>query len=131
MADLSKTRMATRAIHHGYDPSAHDGALSPPLFMTSTFVFDSAEAGAAMFAGTAPGHVYSRISNPTLDLLERRCASLENAEAGLALASGMGAICAVMWTFLSPGDEVLTDQTLYGCTFAFLRDGLARFGITL
>lgn len=131
MADLSKTRMATRAIHHGYDPSAHDGALSPPLFMTSTFVFDSAEAGAAMFAGTAPGHVYSRISNPTLDLLERRCASLENAEAGLALASGMGAICAVMWTFLSPGDEVLTDQTLYGCTFAFLRDGLARFGITV
>lgn len=131
MADHDSTRMATRAIHYGYDPSAHDGALSPPLFMTSTFVFDSVEAGAGMFAGTAPGHVYSRISNPTLDLLERRCASLENAEAGVALASGMGAICAVMWTFLSPGDEVLTDKTLYGCTFAFLRDGLARFGITV
>ncbi|MEJ8631478.1 methionine gamma-lyase [Sphingomonas sp. I4] len=131
MADLSNTRMATRAIHHGYDPSAHDGALSPPMYLTSTFVFDSVEAGADMFAGTAPGHVYSRISNPTLDLLERRCASLENAEAGLALASGMGAICAVMWTFLSPGDTVLTDKTLYGCTFAFLRDGLARFGITV
>lgn len=131
MAEQKNSGIATRAIHHGYDPSAHDGALSPPLFMTSTFVFDSVEAGADMFAGAAPGHIYSRISNPTLDLLERRCASLENAEAGVALASGMGAICAVMWTFLSPGDEVLTDKTLYGCTFAFLRDGLARFGITI
>ena len=125
------TGFATRAIHLGYDPRDHQGALTPPLHLTSTFAFDSVEQGGAMFAGEVPGHIYSRISNPTLDLLERRVASLEGAEAGLALASGMGAITSVMWTFLNPGDEVITDRTLYGCTFAFLHHGLARFGITV
>jgi methionine-gamma-lyase len=56
---------------------------------------------------------------------------LEGAEAGLALASGMGAITAALWTLLSPGDEVIVDKTLYGCTFAFMRHGLSRFGITV
>ena len=109
----------------------HEGALTPPLHLTSTFAFDSAEQGAAIFAGQTPGYFYSRISNPTLDLLERRVADLEGAEAGLALASGMGAITAVMWTFLSPGDEVVTDTTLYGCTFAFMRHGLAKWGVKI
>ena len=122
---------ATRAIHLGYDPMDHEGALTPPLHLTSTFAFDSAEQGAAIFAGQTPGYFYSRISNPTLDLLERRVADLEGAEAGLALASGMGAITAVMWTFLSPGDEVVTDTTLYGCTFAFMRHGLAKWGVKI
>lgn len=122
---------ATRAIHFGYEPMDHEGALTPPLHLTSTFAFDSVEQGAAIFAGEAPGHIYSRISNPTLDLLERRVADLEGAEAGLALASGMGAITAVLWTFLSPGDEIVTDTTLYGCTFAFMRHGLAKWGVTI
>ncbi|MGV0759238.1 methionine gamma-lyase [Tistrella mobilis] len=122
---------STRAIHSGHDPAANDGALTPPLHLTSTFVFETAEAGGEMFAGTRPGHVYSRISNPTLDLLERRMADLEGAEAGLALASGMGAITATLWTLVSPGDEVIVDRTLYGCTFAFMRHGLARFGVTI
>jgi len=122
---------ATRAIHLGHDPRDHEGALTPPLHLTSTFAFESAEAGAETFAGTRAGHVYSRISNPTLDLLERRVASLEGAEAGLALASGMGAITAALWTLLAPGDEVIVDRTLYGCTFAFLHHGLRKFGITV
>lgn len=122
---------ATRAIHHGYDPQSEQGALTPPLHLTSTFAFESAEAGGEMFAGTRKGHIYSRISNPTLDLLERRVADLEGAEAGLATASGMGAITALLWTFLAPGDEVIVDKTLYGCTFAFMRHGLSRFGITI
>ena len=122
---------ATRAIHLGYDPSLHDGSLTPPLHLTSTFAFDTVEQGAAIFAGQAPGYIYSRISNPTLDLLERRAADLEGAEAGLALASGMGAITAVLWTFLSPGDEIVTDTTLYGCTFSFMRHGLAKWGVTI
>lgn len=125
------TGFATRAIHLGHNPADHEGALTPPLHLTSTFAFDTVEQGAALFAGEMPGHIYSRISNPTLDLLERRVAGLEGAEAGLALASGMGAICSVMWTFLSPGDEIVTDTTLYGCTFAFMRHGLAKFGITI
>jgi methionine-gamma-lyase len=122
---------ATRAIHFGYEPRDEQGALTPPLHLSSTFAFETAEAGGEMFAGTRPGHFYTRISNPTNELLERRVAILEGAEAGLAAASGMGAITAVMWTFLSPGDEVITDKTLYGCTFSFLRDGLARFGVTI
>jgi methionine-gamma-lyase len=122
---------ATRAIHFGYEPQDEHGALTPPLHLSSTFAFETAEAGGEMFAGTRPGHFYTRVSNPTNELLERRLAALEGAEAGLAAASGMGAITAVMWTFLSPGDEVITDKTLYGCTFSFLRDGLARFGITV
>ncbi len=120
---------ATRAIHAGYDPASEGGAVTPPLHLTSTFAFDTVEVGGARFAGTAEGHVYSRISNPTLDLLERRIADLEGGEAGLALASGMGAITSVLWTFLAPGDEVIVDTTLYGCTFAFLHHGLARFGV--
>jgi methionine-gamma-lyase len=122
---------STRAIHAGYDPADEQGALTPPLHLTSTFAFDSAEAGGEMFAGTRPGHFYSRISNPTTDLLERRLATLEVGEAAVATASGMGAITAVMWSFLQAGDEVITDQTLYGCTFAFMRDGLSRFGVTI
>jgi methionine-gamma-lyase len=122
---------STRAIHAGYDPADEHGALTPPVHLTSTFAFESAEAGGEMFAGTREGHFYSRISNPTTDLLERRLASLEGAEAAVATASGMGAITATLWSFLRAGDEVITDQTLYGCTFAFLRDGLTRFGVTV
>jgi len=122
---------ATRAIHLGYNPLDHEGALTPPLHLTSTFVFKTAEEGGEIFAGERAGHVYSRISNPTLDLLERRMAALEGAEAGLALASGMGAVSSVLWTLLSPGDEVIVDKTLYGCTFSFMHHGLRKFGITI
>ncbi|MEL7482491.1 MAG: methionine gamma-lyase [Pseudomonadota bacterium] len=122
---------ATRAIHHGYDPLQEQGALTPPLHLTSTFAFETAEEGGARFAGDAPGHIYSRISNPTTDLLERRMASLEGGEAAVAMASGMGAITSVIWSFLKAGDELITDKTLYGCTFSFMRDGLTRFGVTV
>jgi len=120
---------STRAIHYGYDAGSNEGALTPPLHLTSTYTFENAEAGGAMFAGEREGHFYSRISNPTNALLEKRIASLEGAEAGLALASGMGAITSTFWTLLSAGDEVIMDKTLYGCTFAFMRDGLTRFGV--
>lgn len=129
MTTDSKTGFATRAIHHGYDPLDEHGALTPPLHLTSTFAFDTAEQGGRRFAGEEAGHIYTRISNPTTALLEDRMASLEGAEAGVATASGMGAITSVMWTFLKAGDEVITDKTLYGCTFAFMRDGLSRFGV--
>ncbi|MBX7495640.1 methionine gamma-lyase [Qipengyuania sp. 6B39] len=120
---------SSRAIHHGYDPAENHGALTPPMHMASTFAFESAEQGGAIFAGEQPGYFYSRISNPTVDLLEQRIATLEGAVAGVATASGMGAITAVMWTLLQAGDEIVTDRTLYGCTFAFFRHGLAKFGV--
>lgn len=127
----SNPGFATRAIHHAYDPQDNEGALTPPLHLTSTFAFETAEAGGEMFAGDRAGHIYSRISNPTCDLLEKRIATLEGAESGLALASGMGAITAALWTLLSPGDEVIVDKTLYGCTFAFMQHGLTKFGVTI
>ena len=122
---------ATRAIHEAYDPLDHGGALTPPIHQSSTFTFETAEHGAEMFAGERKGHFYSRISNPTLDILEQRLASLEGAEAGLATASGMGAITSTLWTLVAPGDEIIVDKTLYGCTFAYLRTGLTRFGIKI
>jgi methionine-gamma-lyase len=120
---------STRAIHFGYDAQLAQGALNPPIFMNSTFTFETAEAGGAMFSGEQEGHFYSRISNPTLDHLEQRIANLEGAEAGLCTASGMGAISSALWSFLAAGDEVIIDKTLYGCTFAFMTHGLPRFGV--
>ncbi|MEO9876876.1 MAG: methionine gamma-lyase [Anderseniella sp.] len=127
----SSGSFSTRAIHHGYEPADNEGALTPPLHLTSTFAFETAEAGGEMFSGDRQGHIYSRISNPTLDLLERRIAVLEEAEAGLALASGMGAISATLWTLVAPGDEIIVDKTLYGCTFSYLQHGLAKFGVVI
>ena len=120
---------STRAIHHGYDPQDHHGALVPPIYLSATFAFPTVEYGAACFAGEASGHFYTRISNPTLALLESRMTTLENGEAAVAFSSGMGAIAATFWTLLRPGDEVIVSQTLYGCTFALLHHGIGEFGI--
>jgi methionine-gamma-lyase len=119
----------TRAIHAAYNPHEHNDAAMPPIYQTSTFVFKNAKIGAARFAGEDPGHFYTRISNPTLDILEQRIASLEEGVAGLAFGSGMGAITTVLWTLLRPEDELIVDKTLYGCTFSFVHHGLEAFGV--
>jgi len=120
---------STRAIHEGYNPADESGALTPPVHFTSTFTFPDVESAGAAFSGEKPAHFYSRVSNPTVDLLERRMASLEGAQASVAFASGMGAITGVFWSLVEPGDEVLVDKTLYGCTFSFFNHGLAKFGV--
>jgi methionine-gamma-lyase len=131
MAAASEQGFATRAIHHGHDPQAHQGALVPPVYLTSTFAFPDAATGGRRFMGAEQGYIYTRLGNPTLGLLEERLASLEGGEAALATASGMGAITAAIWSLLEPGDEILVDHTLYGCTFAFFQHGLARFGVAV
>lgn len=120
---------STRAIHAAYDRKAHQGALNPPIFWSSTFAFESAAQGAARFAGTEPGMIYTRVTNPTVQTLEARLAELEGAEAGLAFASGMGAITSMIWTLLRPGDELIVDLTLYGCTHSLVNHLLPQFGI--
>lgn len=120
---------ATRAIHHGYDAQDNQGALNPPVCMSSTFTFETAEQGGERFAGEQSGYIYSRLGNPTNTLLEQRLAILEGAEAGLSTGSGMGAITSLLWTLLRPGDEIIVDKTVYGCTFSFLHHGLSAFGI--
>jgi methionine-gamma-lyase len=122
---------STRAIHLGYEPASEKGALTPPIFMTSTYAFESAEAGGEMFRGERAGYIYGRTRNPTQGLLEERMASLEGGEAGLALASGMGAISSLFWTVVEAGDEVVIDHTIYGSSFAFFTKGLTRFGVTV
>jgi methionine-gamma-lyase len=126
----SEAGFATRAIHLGYDPATEQGALTPPIYQTSTYAFETVEQGAAYFAGTQQGYVYGRTRNPTQALLEQRIASLEGGEAALAVSSGMAAITAAFWTILKAGDRVIADKILYGNTYAFLSRGLAKFGIT-
>lgn len=122
--------LATRAIHEGYQPLDYHGALNPPVFLTSTYAFESAKVGGDRFAGEAEGYIYSRVGNPTVAVLEQRIASLEEGEAALATSSGMGALTAIIWTLLEAGDEVIADKTLYGCTFGLLKHHAPRFGIT-
>lgn len=131
MSAIFRQAFATRAIHHGYDPQQYLGALCPPVFMSSTFTFPTAEYGGACFEGTEPGYFYSRIANPTLNLLEQRIANLEGGEAAVAFSSGMGAITACCWTLLNPGDELIVDETIYGCTFSYFHHGLARYGVKI
>jgi methionine-gamma-lyase len=101
------------------------------VYLSSTYAVPTVEAGAARFAGEQSGYVYSRVGNPTTVLLEQRIADLEGAEAALVTASGMGATTSLLWTLLAPGDEVIADKTLYGCTFGFFNHGLAKFGVTI
>ena len=120
---------ATQAIHAGYEPKQAHGALNPPIYWSSTFAFETAGQGAARFAGEEPGMIYSRVTNPTVQLLEQRLAALEGGEAAVAFASGMGAISTLFWTMLRPGDELLVDLTLYGCTHALVNHLLPEFGV--
>lgn len=124
-----KPGFATRAIHHAQEDNAFLGALTPPVFMTSTYGFSTVEEGQAIFRGDAEGYVYGRTRNPTQALFEARIASLEGAEAGLALASGMAAISATMLSLLEAGDSVLFNNMLYGNSFELFARGLPRFGI--
>lgn len=127
----SRNGFSTRAIHFGYQPAEHHGALVPPIYTSATYAFPDAAYGGRCFAGTEPGFFYSRVSNPTLALLEARLASLEEGAGAVVFGSGMGAISATLWSMLEQGDEVLADLTLYGCTFSFLNHGLTRFGVTV
>ncbi|MET0018193.1 methionine gamma-lyase [Oscillibacter sp.] len=128
MENEKKMGFATRQIHVGKTKDA-TGSLCTPIYQTSTFEFDTVEQGGARFAGEEPGYIYTRLANPSLTLVERKLASLENGEAALATASGMGAISAALWTSVVAGDEILASDTLYGCTFALLNHGMTKFGV--
>lgn len=119
----------TRAIHHGYDPSTANGAVSPPIYMTSTYAFPDVDSANAVVAGDCHGYLYGREHNPTQTLIERRIADLEGAEEGVVTASGMAAISSLFLSLLSPGDEIIVHQTLYSNTTALVSEGLPRFGI--
>ena len=127
----SSSGFSTRAIHTGHDPQQHHGALNPPVYLNSTYAFESTAQGQKRFLGEEPGYVYSRVGNPTETVLEQKLADLEGGEAALAVASGMGAITSLIWSFVEPGDEIIADKTLYGCTFAFFTEGISKFNIKI
>lgn len=129
MENLKNKKFATKAIHGGHRKDPVSGALTTPIYQTSTFVFDSAEQGGRRFALEEEGFIYSRLGNPTNMQLEEKIALLENGEACLSTASGMGAITSTLWTALKAGDHVVASKTLYGCTYAMFNHGISKYGI--
>ncbi|QIC15008.1 methionine gamma-lyase [Providencia vermicola] len=125
----TKNAFDTRIIHSFYNQRENKGSLIPPIYQTATYSFKDAEEGAACFSGEKEGFIYTRINNPTLDLLEKRIADLEEGEAAIVFSSGMGAITSTFWSLMNPGDELLVDMTVYGCTYSFFHHGLERFGV--
>ncbi len=119
----------TTELLHGSRLKDQYGAHVTPIYNTSTFVFDSTEQGAARFALEEPGYIYTRVGNPTTNELEQTLAKLEGGEAAIVASSGMGAITATIWTYISAGEEIIADKTLYGCTFEFLTHHISRFGV--
>lgn len=125
---LKQMGFATQAIHGGAMKNEF-GALTNPIYQSSTFVFDSAEQGGNRFALKEPGYIYTRLGNPSSTQVEEKVALLEGGEACCAAASGMGAISSALWTLLHAGDHVVASDTLYGCTFALLNHGMTRYGV--
>jgi len=119
---------ATRQIHAGKAENTA-GALCAPIYQTSTFEFATVEQGGARFAGQEDGYIYTRLGNPSLTAVEEKMAVLEGGEAALVAASGMGAISSALWSAVASGDEIVADETLYGCTYALLNHGMSRFGV--
>jgi len=129
----------TMMLGYGYDPMLSEGAVKPPVFLTSTFLFKSAEDGEAFFhvvagrklapQGEAAGLVYSRFNHPNSEIVEDRLAVYEGAEAGLLFGSGMAAIATTILAYARPGDVILHSQPLYGGTETLIAKTLAPFGM--
>jgi methionine-gamma-lyase len=120
-------RFATRAIHHAYDATEHQGAVAPPVYFTSTYTYPTIEDTDA--AAAQGGLLYAREHNPTTEILEARLANLEGAEAGVVVATGMAAVGTLLLSLLSQGDEIVVHETLYSNTRSLMEGGLPRFGI--
>ena len=120
MNEKEKYQFETKAIHAGYESKHHFDSLAPPIYQTSTFTFSSLEQGANRFSGAEDGYVYSRLSNPTITILEERMPQLEEGEAALAFGSGMAAVSAVLIGLTKTGDHILCSKGVNGCTFGLL-----------
>ena len=125
---------ATLAIHGHKHTNKHESeapirAVSTPIYQSSTFAFETVEEGAAVFAGEQEGYVYTRIGNPTQSALEKDIAFLEHGEAALAFGSGMAATSMVTMALCTPGDNIVTSQTVYGGSHALFEEMLPRYQI--
>ncbi|WP_196140452.1 methionine gamma-lyase [Aliikangiella sp. G2MR2-5] len=119
----------TNTIHAGKVKDKQFGALSTPIYQTSTFIFDNVQQGSARFMGEEEGFIYGRLGNPTVRELEQRMAALESTEEAAAFGSGMGAVSATLLANLKKGDHVVASSALYGCTFALMNHKFPEMGI--
>jgi O-acetylhomoserine (thiol)-lyase len=124
-------QLATLAVHAGQQPDPTTGSRAVPIYQTTSYVFRDAEHGARLFGLEEAGNIYTRIMNPTTDVLEKRVAALEGGIAGLATASGMAAITLTITTLASAGEEIVSTTSLYGGTITLFQHTLKRLGITV
>ena len=124
-------KIETLAVHAGQSPDPTTKAVAAPIYQTVAYAFDSAQHGADLFDLKVPGNIYTRIMNPTQDVLEKRVAALEGGIAALAVASGMAAITYAIQTIAESGDNIVSASTLYGGTYNLFAHTLPQMGITV
>lgn len=125
---VNQAGFATKAIHGGRQKNQF-GSLCDPIYQTSAFTFETAEQGGRRFTLEEEGYIYTRLGNPTCSAVEEKVRLLEGGEACVSAASGMGAITSAIWSCVKQGDHIIASKTLYGCTFAYLKHGITRYGI--
>ncbi len=131
MSDSNKNwRLETIAVHGGYRPDPTTRAVAVPIYQTVAYAFDDTQHGADLFDLKVPGNIYTRIMNPTNDVLEQRVAALEGGIAALALASGQAAVTYSILTLAEAGDNIVSSSTLYGGTYNLLAHTLPQYGIS-
>ncbi len=122
-------KLETQAIHAGYSPDPTTKSVAVPIYQTTSYAFDNTQHGADLFDLKVPGNIYTRIMNPTTDVLEQRVAALEGGIAGLALSSGMAAITYAIQTIAEVGDNIVSVNKLYGGTYNLFAHSLPKQGI--
>jgi O-acetylhomoserine (thiol)-lyase len=123
-------KLATNALHAGHDVTQTQGTRAVPIYQTSSYVFNDSDHAANLFALAESGYIYTRLNNPTNDILEQRLAAVEGGVAAVATASGTAAIATTFMTLLKAGDHIVASNSLYGGTYNMLNNTLPRFGIT-
>ncbi|MEO8774019.1 MAG: O-acetylhomoserine aminocarboxypropyltransferase/cysteine synthase family protein [Gelidibacter sp.] len=127
---MSTQKFATQALHAGHDVQANGGTRAVPIYQSTAFVFKDSDHAANLFALAEPGNIYTRINNPTNDILEQRLAALDGGIAAVVTASGMAAIATTLLTLLKAGDHIVASSSMYGGTYNLLNVTLPRHGIT-
>jgi O-acetylhomoserine (thiol)-lyase len=122
-------KIETLAIHAGFEPDPTTKSVAVPIYQTTSYAFDDTQHGADLFDLKVPGNIYTRIMNPTNDVLEKRVTAMEGGVGGLALASGMAAVTNSIFTIAGTGDNIVTTSTLYGGTYNLFAHTLPQLGI--
>jgi len=127
---MSDQKFSTQALHAGHDTKLHGGTRAVPIYQSTAYVFDDADHAANLFSLQEFGNIYTRINNPTNDILEQRLAALEGGIASVVTASGTAALNTALLVLLRAGDHIVSSNSLYGGTFNLLNVTLPRLGIT-